>query len=132
MEWQGTHASVTPQIMDLEDDYLLGFYFEEGIDVKPDPVKSVYWWTKAAEKGHSAAQYMLGQKYYFGNGVEQSFVHAAYWFEKAALQGDAEAQQCLAFMYEHGEGVDRNLQEALRWNQHFRRNNSESEVAPSV
>ena len=49
------------------------------------------WWRKAAEQGHSEAQYCLG-KYY---SKEKQYVEAVKWYCKAAGQGNKSAKEAL-------------------------------------
>ena len=64
--------------------------FEEG-----DEYEGARWYRKAAEQGHSVAQYNLGVCYQVGSGVVQSNAEAIKWYRKAAEQGDADAQKQL-------------------------------------
>ena len=60
---------------------------------------------KAAEQGHTSAQFNLGSMYDDGRGVVQDYKEAVKWYRKAAEQGDAGAQYNLGVMYLHGTGV---------------------------
>ena len=77
--------------------------------------EAVKWYTKAAEQGHSDAQYKLGWRYQLGQGVEKNQIEAFKWWKKAAEQGDAQAQLNLGICYERGEGVEKDLTEAVKW-----------------
>ncbi|WP_062151191.1 tetratricopeptide repeat protein [Beggiatoa leptomitoformis] len=57
-----------------------------------NPQSAYSWFKKAAEQGHSEAQYQIGQLYYTGNGVGQSHDKAVEWFELAAKQHNTQAQ----------------------------------------
>ena len=79
---------------------------------------------KAAEQGHSKAQYSLGVMYAQGEKVKQDFSKAAEWFSKAAEwfskaaeQGNGSAQLKLAYMYQDGEGVPRSYEKFFEWYQ---------------
>ncbi len=48
-----------------------------------DYVKSVYWYTKAAEQGYAKAQYNLGVCYENGRGVAKDIQKAIYWYSKS-------------------------------------------------
>ena len=52
-----------------------------------DKPQAVYWFRKAANQGHAAAQYNLGNAYYFSEGVSADETQAVYWWRKAAEQG---------------------------------------------
>ena len=70
---------------------------------------------KAAEKGHSKAQFKLGIVYHKGQGVKQNYSKAREWFEKAAKQEHARAQCNLGVMYAEGQGVKQNYSKAREW-----------------
>ena len=83
--------------------------------------EAVYWFTIAAEKDYTLAQYRLALIYASGEGVDKNLTEAerwkeaVKWYTEAAENGNALAQNNLASMYESGEGVDKNLTEAERW-----------------
>ena len=86
--------------------------------------KAAKWYRKAAEQGHTIAQYFLGEMYYYGVGVLQDKVEAVKWWRKAAEQGTLPvgdslfaslAQRALGQMYYEGEGVPKNFIEAYAW-----------------
>jgi len=60
---------------------------------------AAHWFRKAAEQGHTGAQYNLGMMYLEGNGVEQSDAEAVRWYKMASEQGHARAQYNLGAMY---------------------------------
>ena len=86
-----------------------------GEGVPQDYAEAVTWYRKAAEQGHSIAQYRLGFMYFEGQGVPRDHVEAAKWLRKAADQGLAVAQYTLGIMYVEGEGVPQDYAQALRW-----------------
>lgn len=49
-----------------------------------DFTKAAYWFLKAAEQNHSAAQNNIGQCYRYGTGVEINMVKAIYWTIRSA------------------------------------------------
>ena len=73
------------------------------------------WSRKAADQGHSNAQFILGAMYAQGQGVPQSYKESAVWYRKAADQGNANAQFLLGHMYEKGQGVPKSAARALSW-----------------
>ena len=89
------------EVGDPEAQYLLGWLFrygkKEGIFM--DYEQAVYWYRKAADQGHAAAQNALGWMYKSGKGVSVDKKQAAYWFRKAAVQGHAVAQYGLGSIY---------------------------------
>ncbi len=54
--------------------------------------EAVSWYRKAAEQGHSFAQYLLGARYYFGEGVSRNKVNAYVYWSLAGLTEDARAK----------------------------------------
>ena len=72
-----------------------------------DMVKAAHWYEKAAEQGHTNAQFEIARLYHVGSGVAQNLATAASWYEKAAEQGHDDARFNLANMYFNGEGVPR-------------------------
>ena len=79
------------------------------------PTKIMREWRKAAEGGHSEAQFKLGYCYDEGKGVTKDTIAAAVWYAKAAAQGHANAQFNLGSLYEHGEGVAQDFESAAAW-----------------
>ena len=80
-----------------------------------DFVEAVKLYLKAAEQGHTGAQYNLGVCYSNGDGVEKNCVEAMKWYRKAAEQGLAQAQYNFGVCYYHGDGVEKDLLEAVKW-----------------
>ena len=79
------------------------------------PTKIMRAWHKAAEGGHSGAQFRLGYFYEEGIGVAKNVVTSAEWYAKAAFKGYAAAQFCLGLLYMNGEGVAQDFKGAARW-----------------
>src|SRR5262249_12967386 len=67
---------------------------------------------KAAEQGHSLAQFALGESYRTGVGVPQDDSEAVRWYRKSAEQGFPQAQYDLGYMYYYGYGVQRDRVQA--------------------
>ena len=93
----------------------LGFCYETGIGVDPNPKEAAAWYRKAAEQGFAIAQCNLGFCYESGIGVDRDPKEAAAWYRKATDQGYARAQCNLGFCYEHGIGVYPDPKEASAW-----------------
>lgn len=79
-------------------------------DAQKDQKDAVTWYRKAAEQGHTEAQYQLGLKYYEGKGVTRDYKETHRWFLLAAEKRHVEACARLAFNYLKGQGVEQNLQ----------------------
>lgn len=69
----------------------VGYFYLNGLGVKADLEKAVYWTRRAAEHGDRDAQFNLGSLYEAGEGVQQDMAEAFAWFQKAAIQGHKEA-----------------------------------------
>ena len=96
--------------------YTLGRYYLLGSNgVERSYSKAAYWWEKAAEQGHSNAQYNIGVCYSNGEGVEQSYSKAIYWYKKAAEQGNSDAQYNIGVCYYNGDGVEQSKTKAIFW-----------------
>ncbi len=95
----------------------MGDMFSDGFfsGKKPDYVKAVKWYGKAANQGDDDAQLKIARLYYTGKGVGQNYEKAFEWCHKAAIQGNAEAQVNLGYLYERGYGVSQNYGTALEW-----------------
>jgi len=64
-----------------------------------DVTEAVYWYEKAAEQGHTRAQWLLGACYSQGLGIEADQEKAEQWLLKSAQAGDAEGQYSLGGFY---------------------------------
>ncbi|MDH3335686.1 MAG: sel1 repeat family protein [Rhodospirillaceae bacterium] len=99
---------------DMEAQYQLGSYYENGQGVAPDKGVAAYWYKKAAEQGHVPAQFSLGKIYESGEGLKQDFFAASKWYRLAASFGNhRDAQFNLAQMYFKGRGVDHDYGKAI-------------------
>lgn len=83
---------------DAEAQFALGCYNNDGDSMSVNYEKAVYWFTKAAEQGHSGAQCNLGVKYIQGEGVEPDLQKGIDWLLKAAAQGDEIAKRHLDYI----------------------------------
>ena len=77
--------------------------------------EAVKWYRKAAELGHTHAQYSLGYCYYWGKGVEKDEEEAIKWYRKAAEQGNADAQYRLGDCYGNVFGGTYDGNESKKW-----------------
>lgn len=101
---------------DTEAQDILGLCYFRGNGVTRDVEKAVYWYTKASELGHAAAQLKLALCYSgdinaWKIGTDPS--RAVYWLEKSAMQGNACAQYNLGVCYIEGFGVEKNAKKAV-------------------
>lgn len=63
---------------------VIGTYYESGNGLAKDYDRAIYWYTLAADKGNSNAQYHLAVLY---NKAKDNPLRAYYWFEVAKLCG---------------------------------------------
>ena len=94
---------------------MIGFMYDEGMDVPENDAEAAKWYRMAAEQGGELAQSMLGVLYRDGRGVPQDFTEAIKWFRIAAEQGDASSQYHLGNMYHTGRGVPQDYVQAHFW-----------------
>ena len=78
-----------------------------------DPEKAFYWYEKAAQQGHSFAQFNVGSDYLFGKGVKANLDNAIDWLTKSAMQGNTSAQTRLGNIYESDDIKDGS--QAVSW-----------------
>lgn len=98
--------------------FRLGQAYESGTVACPmDPRRSIAWYTKAAEKGHSEAELALSGWYLTGvEGVlKQSDSEAYLWARRAANKGLSKAEYAVGYYAEVGIGIKQDIEFAKRW-----------------
>lgn len=98
--------------------FRLGQCYEHGnLACAVDPKRSIAWYTKAAEKGHSEAELSLSGWYLTGSeGVlKQSDSEAYLWARRAANKGLSKAEYAVGYYAEVGIGVKQDIEFAKRW-----------------
>ena len=94
----------------------LGSSYERGLNGCPkDASKAAYWYRKAAEQGHTEAQYNLGIMNSWGNGIPANHEEGAYWVRKAADKGYHLAEDHLCYLYYIGKGVPQDYTQAFNY-----------------
>ena len=81
----------------------------------------MFFYTKAAEQGHTEAQFRLGEIYFRSL---DDYSKAIYWYKKAANKNHGDAQYMLGRCYEEGKGVSKNKSISKQWYNKARKNNS--------
>ena len=111
-EWQSVASSG-----DATASYGIGQIYRLGKGVPyRDFEKAVYWYQRAAGRGHVPAQYEVARIQFEGLVVPRDIDEMMYWLWRAALSGHAESEVMLGAVYEYGEpGVTVNPTEALKW-----------------
>ena len=101
---------------DRQAQYDLAMVYDSGKDEIPRNVKlGAEWFLKAAQQGHTEAQFAIGQCYFYGRGVPRDKVLGVEWYHQAALKDHRQATYALGECYSFGEGVDRHHAESLKW-----------------
>jgi TPR repeat protein len=98
--------------------FKLGQCYEYGSLACPvDPRRSIAWYTKAAERGHSEAELALSGWYLTGSeGVlKQSDSEAYLWARRAGNRGLSKAEYAVGYYAEVGIGVKQDIEFAKRW-----------------
>jgi TPR repeat protein len=73
--------------------WLLGYYYINGMGVPQDYAQSMAWFRQAADQGDALAQFHLGYAYDIGQGVPQDYVQAHKWFNLSAARASAEDRE---------------------------------------
>ena len=114
-------ASLKPHTM-----YLLGKSRAVGRLSPKDMQEAVFWWRKAAEKGHIEAQYTLGlvlshesensqTSLSTERSIDVNSKEGRRWLLAAAEQGKADAAYVLGGLYEEGLGIAQDQARAVEW-----------------
>ncbi len=119
------HAAFEARVQELKPDadagrsgaqYRLAETYRRAPAAWRDAGLARFWYRKAAEQGHIAAQYELGMLYKLGDGVPESNARAADWLRLAAGLGRHRgAQFQLGELFFHGRGVGQDYGTALSW-----------------
>jgi TPR repeat protein len=94
---------------------LLGWLYENGRGIQPDPIRAVSLYRKAAGLGDPTGMCDLAVCYENGTGVSSDFAKAYEWYKKAADKGSDVGMYSLGLMNVLGEGIPENDKEAARW-----------------
>lgn len=82
---------------------------------RPEDIQAFSLFLRAAEGGHSEAQYIVSNCYDWEHGVQRDEAKVLDWLRKSAVAGFAEAQDRLGYRYFYGEGMPEDDEEALKW-----------------
>jgi len=77
---------------------VVGYFYDTGTIVAPEPGQAAEWYRKAAGQGDSLGAWLLGRLYYTGSGVGRDLSRAEPLFQSAASQGDAFGQYFLGLV----------------------------------
>jgi len=76
----------------------VGYFYDTGNLVAPEPGQAAEWYRKAAKQGDSLGAWLAGRLYYTGSGVARDSNEAASYFQSAADQGDPFGQYFLGLV----------------------------------
>ena len=91
------------------------FQLARTLDARKLHPEAVAWYTKAANRGYTAAMYNLAVSYDEGEGTAQDPAQANHWYRKAAEQGRSSAMWNLAINLDEGKGGPPNPKDAARY-----------------
>ena len=89
--------------------YQLGRVWRDGLGVLPDDKKAELWFQRAAEGGHSGAQYALVKLLH----EQKRISEAISWYEQAATNGNQFADYQLGKLYLSGDGIPKDTAKAV-------------------
>ncbi len=92
----------------------LGQLYRQGLGVEKDAEKAEVYYTRAAGRGHAAAQSNLGTMLYFRKQNPDRRA-ALEWWRKAAAGLDVRAQYMLGVAHINGDEVSRDLVKGYAW-----------------
>ena len=74
---------------------------------RPDYVKAIEWYKKAADSGYAEANYKIGIMYQYGEGVKQDEVKALDYFHKGVATGCRMSKGKVDWMHKNGRGIEK-------------------------
>ena len=89
--------------------YQLGRVWRDGLGVLPNDARAELWFQRAAEGGHSSAQYALAKLLQ----EQGKTIEAIHWYEQAAEGGNQFADYQLGKLYLSGKAVQKDTAKAL-------------------
>lgn len=93
--------------------YHMGLNYYDGLGDKPDYVKAVEHFKRAAKLNHTRAQGMLGQCYRNGRGVNRDLTKAFHWIERASKQNDTIAHFLYGTLLATDQGTPLDYKKAM-------------------
>ena len=105
------NKSLNTATCDADALFKIGLKYYDGDGVAYDHALASFWFSKAADQDHTAAQYYLGMLF----DIERDHISATVWFQKAANRGYIRAQYRLGLQYGWGHGVPQDATESAIW-----------------
>ena len=87
----------------------------DGVGIDIDKEEAAYWYSLAANEGHSTAMNQLGRRYELGLGLNKNDSLATVWYRKSAEAGDDWGMYNYANALATGRGVPQDEQAAFAW-----------------
>lgn len=91
----------------------IGLCYQYGIGVEQNFSEAFKFFTIAADRGYSAAQYRLALAYKYGRGTTENMQEAFKWFSEAASNNYLNAKYELGLMYLNGIGTEQNKEKGV-------------------
>lgn len=94
--------------------YNTGVFYADGLGIKQDHKKALYWFKKSADRGDDIAMFRLAVIYSNGNGVTTNLQESLNWLKRAVVAGNLDAKVLLAQVYSEGQLVVQNNTLAIK------------------
>ena len=94
--------------------YNTGVFYADGLGVKQDHKKALYWFKKSAERGDDIAMFRLALIYSDGLGVTANLQESLDWLKRAVVAGNLDAKVLLAQVYSEGKLLPQNNMLAVK------------------
>ena len=101
-----------------QSEFLLGYHFDVGMPgCEPNTQQAIFWYSRAANRGHVVAQLNLGVLHETGHQGRQKrdYGNAVLWYHRAASRGHSGAQFNLGRLFWSGKGVERDFKSSFRF-----------------
>jgi TPR repeat protein len=100
---------------DLEAWWDIGICYRDGLGVKKDMKKALYWLEKAANRNYDGACVSLGDMYYSGQGVKKDQKKAFELYNRGLRRQSPDAQYRIGLCLYNGHGTKKELTAAVEW-----------------
>jgi uncharacterized protein len=100
---------------DLDGMNMLGYCYQHGIGTSVNKQKAFELYEKAADLGHSVAQFNLALMYKNGEGIDKNYDEVFELFKKSAEKRYSPGISMLGYCYHYGIGTNVNKQKAFEF-----------------
>lgn len=108
-------AELRCRIGSPQDCTILGYYYQRGFGLDPDPATAALWFSRACEGGDASGCTFLGHLFWQGAGRNVDRVSAIQLYERGCHGGHAEGCILLGLIHEHGIGIEPSPAAAANW-----------------